>query len=139
MLPGRSLFQEDTKSNDQQLPEFIVVEDDPLVLMDIRDMLMREFNALPLGLETVRHLDELLAVVGRPAVIIAGCSLDGFLGAIQDAVRQKLPLVAVLIAEKPEGAAELPIDLTFVPEPFSSEFMLEAVKSACVRLQSIPS
>ena len=58
-------------SNDQQLPEFIVVEDDPLVLMDIRDMLMREFNALPLGLETVRHLDELLAVVGRPAVIIA--------------------------------------------------------------------
>lgn len=126
-------------SDPQHLPEFVVVEDDPLVLMDIRDMLMREFNALPLGLESVRHLDELLAVIGRPAVVIAACSLDNFLDAVKDTVEQKLPMVAILIAEHPKDPVDMQIDLTFVPQPFSSAQMLETVRSACARLQSLPS
>lgn len=118
------------------LPEFIVVEDDPLVLMDIREMLIQEFNALPLSLGTVRHLDELLAVVGRPAVVIASCGLDVFAGAVQGTISSALPLAAVLIAEPPKDVVETPINVGFVPPPFSSALLLETVMNACARLRS---
>ena len=122
-------------NNSLPLPEFIVVEDDPLILMDIRDMLMREFSALPLSLETVADLGELLSVVGRPAVIIAACSLGVFLDAVRETVANGPPFCAILIADPPREAVDLPISIAFVPSPFSSGLLLDSVKNACAHLR----
>lgn len=125
-------------NDSQPLPEFIVVEDDPLVLMDIRDMLMREFNALPLSLETVKDLAELLSVVGRPAVIIASCNLETFVDAVWGAVAAGPPFSAVLISDPPREPVDLAINVAFVPAPFSSDLLLDSVRSACAHLHSGP-
>jgi len=116
------------------LPDFIVVENDPLVLMDIRNMLMREFNVLPLSLETPADLGDLLAVVGCPAVIIAACDLDVLRDQLAGSAAS---FSVVMIADKPKTVVELPFGLVFVPPPFSADLLLKSVRSACAHLHSI--
>lgn len=120
-------------------PEFIVVEDDPLVLMDIRDMLMREFGALPLSLDTVVGLGDLLSDVGRPAVVIASCALDDFMAGVRNAVSDVKQFSAVMLMDPPKDVVDLPFSVTFLPSPFSSDLLMKSITTASAHLHSNPS
>jgi hypothetical protein len=117
-------------------PEFILVEDDPLVLMDIRDMIVREFGSLPLSLDTVAGLGDLLADIGGPVVVIASCAFDELMAGVQDVVADVRHFSAVMLMDPPKGTLELPAGVTFLPPPFSSDLLMESITTASAHLRS---
>ena len=109
-------------------PEFILVEDDPLVLMDIRDMIMREFGSLPLNLETVAGLGDLLAEIGQPVVVIASCAMDDLMAGVRH-------VASDIRHFPPKETSDLPFNVTFLPSPFSSDLLMESITTACEHLR----
>tara|TARA_R110000850_G_scaffold20404_22_gene60678 strand:- start:4171 stop:4554 length:384 start_codon:yes stop_codon:yes gene_type:complete len=116
-------------------PEFILVEDDPLVLMDIRDMIMREFGSLPLNLETVAGLGDLLAEIGQPVVVIASCAMDDLMAGVRHVASDIRHFSAVMLMDPPKETSDLPFNVTFLPSPFSSDLLMESITTACEHLR----
>lgn len=120
-------------------PEFILLEDDPLVLMDIRDMILREFGSLPLSLDTVAGLGDLLADIGGPVVVIASCAVEDLMAGVRNVVADVRHFSAVILMDPPKEVMDLPAGITFLPPPFSSDLLMESITTASAHLRSNPS
>lgn len=117
-------------------PEYIIVEDDHVVLMDLRDLVLHEFQRLALCIETVEALVDLLAGINGPAVVIAGCNPKEFLRTVGQLPTGGGGFAAVLITDDPDQTEALPAGMRVIASPFSSETLLSSVRSAYEHLRS---
>ena len=119
---------------------FVVYEEDPLVHMDIVDLLARGFCNWPLiVVDVLENLPEKLAAISGHKIIVTSANLKDIVSiAVKNADHTK-NTAAVLISEGMGAVGCHPVPLTLVPLPFKSEHLLDAVTRALESLLERPS
>jgi len=116
---------------------FLVYEEDILVKADIIEMLSQHFPDCPVA--TLHRLDELGEVVlqaAQPLVAVLSAKLPEIDRQFAEAASRH---AVVMVSDQ---GAELPAHLPrwqTVSKPFSSDMLIDAVRSALSSLQSAPS
>lgn len=120
----------------QNTPEFIIVQNDAVVLMDMQDLILREFQRLPLCLDDLDALIDLLSGIDGPAVVIANCDPEEYIKTVLARVRETTRHAVILISDAKEYMPHLADGLSVVPAPFSYETLLASITNAFSHLHS---
>lgn len=120
----------------QNSPEFIIVQNNAVVLMDMQDLILREFQRLPLCLDDLDALIDLLSGVDGPAIVIASCDPEEYIKTVLARVCDTTRHAVVLISDAKDHIPRLADGLSILPAPFSSETLLASIKSAFSHLHS---
>lgn len=120
-------------------PRFVVVERDPFISMDIRDIIHEAYGAEPVILDDAAALPCALVKQRRPTVVISSTAVDPGGCAIKVKSGANRAVAVVLIDTLSTDIQHDWPDTTVVRSPFSSQTLLSGIKSACASLQSIQS
>lgn len=112
--------------------DFIIVGGEPLVLLDLQDMISSAFDAVPKCLEVLSDLPDALIAVASPSIVILA---DDWTKAVFDQVLE-FPIAFVSICSPTEIGPMPPLHVTLVPMPFSSESLFDGIMSARAYLLS---
>lgn len=119
--------------------EFIVVETDPFVLLDIQETIVRTFGVEPNMVETLDALPTVLDDSEGPIVIISSHNITQVTDILHGSPTIVRKTAAVLIADAPVEHDSAGLRTTFVSAPFSSEILERALKNALESLLTIQS
>lgn len=120
------------------VPRFVVLEPDPFIFQDIKDIISAAFDTLPSSLSDQKLLPDFLREQRCPTVVIATFQPSEVMGMISVAHEEGLRVAAVLTANlDPQLRADYP-EATFVTFPFSSRTLLDGIMTACARLPLPP-
>ena len=118
---------------------FVVFEEDPLVHMDIVDLLSHGFRDWPLVIvEAIEQLPSALAAIEGHRIIVSSADADEILSLFAKAAVCPRNLAAVLIAKGTEAIRTELNWLSTVPHPFKSAQLLDAVKTSLATLLGRP-
>lgn len=119
---------------------FVVFEEDPLVHMDIVDLLSRGFRDWPLVIvEALEQLPDVLAAIEGDRLIVTSADAGDILSLIAQATVRPRHLAAVLITKGTEAICSDLHWLSTVPHPFKSDQLLGAVETSLATLLGRPS
>jgi len=116
------------------LPEFIVIENDPLALMDMHEIIVGAYRILPVSLGSIDVLPEVLGNMDGAALVIASISLGSFAQGLPRR-GQAGPVAAVLIGQDKSVQTHQNFTAVHVAAPFSSDRLLAGIRSAILNLQ----
>ncbi|QUJ75958.1 hypothetical protein KDD17_13625 [Sulfitobacter albidus] len=127
-------------STQTQTATFLIFEADPVVRMDIQEMLLRSYKGWTVVIVgALEDLSQALEATRGPRIIIVSTDPDSFRPLVP-MVKQAEIAGAVLITERPTENATFPeLPLRVVSKPFKSAQLLDAVRSALEHLRSSPS
>ena len=118
------------------VPEFIIIENDPIILMDLRDLILHEFERLALCLDALDGLVELLAEINGPTVVIGSCDPDEYVKTVHASGLHSASSAAVLLSESSTPKDDFPKGVSVIPSPFTSDTLLASIKNAFAHLHS---
>lgn len=119
----------------QNATGFVVVEHDPFISQDIKDIILSAFDTVPVVLEHEAMLSGVLQDQDLPTVVIASTSSGNCVDALEAAAVDSTKVAVVLIGSLGPQGAEQCRGVTLVPSPFSSETLANGIKSACATLR----
>lgn len=118
------------------MPEFIIIENDPIVLMDLRDLILHEFERLALCVDALEGLVDLLREIDGPAIIIGSCDPAEYVKTVHATDAHNTSSAAVLLSESDTLKDDFPTGVNVLSSPFSSDSLLDSIKSAFAHLRS---
>ncbi|MCX7566575.1 hypothetical protein OS189_09505 [Sulfitobacter sp. F26169L] len=119
-------------------PEFVIVVDDTLVLMDIQEMLARQFKTDPVGFDALDALAQALDDLSRPVIVISSFSASRTSAALKRHHLEDDKVFFVLISDENEDDMGLLGGATIVSSPFSTEKLMSGITTAYAHLLSVP-
>lgn len=119
----------------RDMPDIVVVQSDPFVLMDIHETIVRAYRHIPVSLAKLADLPAALGAIDTGAIVITSTDQKDIRAAL-DTLSPGHELALVLLGQSDEVSGSLPFPAVYVNRPFTTQQLLDGLTTASARLRS---